>query len=705
MKRAILLVIAAAVGVACEPTSTLTYRKSQPPITSVQTSWLGNTYGGGDGQWVQGVLSALHVLPDDRVVAIGQDNEPDISRADIRIYQGGRAVGAWRGMADNGRSPGKAISGNGSYVFVAGTQARVGQGGHGYPPENVLWRVVRRFHLDGRPAPFAGGGGPDGSLLIMGSGQEHEVHALAASASTVLVATHDEGGKVTAFDPETMLSKTTFSVAHPAALAIDRGRGLWVAEGMARPERVLHFSEAGMLLPTVIERPDLVPVALAVDNENRLLVADGGTAQQIFVYVGLEADVSLAAQLGDPGGLRAARGKVSPKRLDSVVAVGASSDGQVVVGMNMTPGGGARITSLGGGTVDWELFGLPVYEAAALDPVTGDVFTRFERFDTNWQQPAGAQFAWHGHTIDAARFPLDPRLRWCGRGSSGRVLWLQGKRFWADASNAACIKLFRFTPDAETAIPAVVMGLPFSFVPAPFFISAQQGFFWRDGDADGTPTIDEIATFSPDAAWGGYIDDAGDIWRVQEDGNIVRVRFEGLGLDDVPKYTWENRQQQRIPPEFDRVQRLVYTPGSDTMVLSGYTKQQPNPYGDQQWVTIGTELLFYNDWDQSTRSLRWRVVLGGDGLRRYPSAMAMAGDRLFVMYTEDEAIAVFDVTTGAPLGTLRAGAGVHANLGVNFIGNGMSAFARPNGELVVFIADRLHAKVTVLRLPPNWKGT
>ena len=54
---------------ACTTHLELGERVLDPPVTVVETTWLGNSGGRSRQQWMQRTVSHVHALPDDRVTA------------------------------------------------------------------------------------------------------------------------------------------------------------------------------------------------------------------------------------------------------------------------------------------------------------------------------------------------------------------------------------------------------------------------------------------------------------------------------------------------------------------------------------------------------------------------------------------------------------------------------------------------------------
>jgi hypothetical protein len=86
------------------------------PALNVQTSWIGNTFGFGDGMWTQINITALAVSPGGRVYTNAPFAE---SGAEASVYQNAKLPGFAGGTHGWGNSGGNAIAINKRYAYVA----------------------------------------------------------------------------------------------------------------------------------------------------------------------------------------------------------------------------------------------------------------------------------------------------------------------------------------------------------------------------------------------------------------------------------------------------------------------------------------------------------------------------------------------------------------------------------------------------------
>jgi hypothetical protein len=151
-----------------------------------------------------------------------------------------------------------------------------------YPPSKTNWYCVRRYNLSGEPAPFAGGRGYHKSMLIVNtSGQ---VTGLANTGSELYVS-DNAANRIRVYDSGTLAELQSWSSDRPKQIAVDNQSNLWILQGKdaSNPPEIPHYSKTGTLLSKQIT--DLVhPTALAIENKDRLLVADNCPRQKVLIY-------------------------------------------------------------------------------------------------------------------------------------------------------------------------------------------------------------------------------------------------------------------------------------------------------------------------------------------------------------------------------------------------------------------------------------
>ncbi len=110
-------------------------------------------------------------------------------------------------------------------------------------------------------------------LIVNTSGQ---VTGLAKAGSELYVS-DSAANRIRVYDSETLAELRSWSSDRPKQIAVDNQSNLWILQGKdaSNPPKILHYSKTATLLSKQIT--NLVhPTALAIENKDRLLVADNG---------------------------------------------------------------------------------------------------------------------------------------------------------------------------------------------------------------------------------------------------------------------------------------------------------------------------------------------------------------------------------------------------------------------------------------------
>ncbi len=252
------------------------------------TSWIGNTYGYGDGSWTQIDIRAIAVTPQGKVYT----NAPwDESGAEASVYQDGKMLGFAGGTHGWGNAGGSAIAVNDRYAYVA-----IGVGNEkgrlvspGIWPEKgrQWWGISRRAIGDMRqPAPFRAATAGDSRAKMAASflkvndvptGTRDEVGGLAASMKR-LYATDPNHDSVDVYDAETMDKLSSFSAPEPGRIALAADGTLWLlGKTLTGPAKLLHVRADGR---PIDDAPALPADSEAVDVARRREIARGCGCRQ-----------------------------------------------------------------------------------------------------------------------------------------------------------------------------------------------------------------------------------------------------------------------------------------------------------------------------------------------------------------------------------------------------------------------------------------
>ncbi|MBD2436927.1 hypothetical protein [Nostoc sp. FACHB-110] len=665
--------------------------------TTYKTSWLGNTFGGGE-KWVQNNIEAMYVSPNGTVYT---NSHWDEGGREASIYKDGNVVGIVEDTHGWSRLGGKAVTANNKYIYIALSQGAIGKTDQDYPPENTTWYTVRRYTLLGKPAPFTGGRGWDKSMLIIGN--QSEVTGLATKANELYVSDAAKN-QIRVFNSETMQELRSFSVDKPGAIAIDQKGNLWVIQNQ---KQIQAYSPTGKPLSAKITNV-AQPSAIAIDHQNRLLIADNGRNQQILIYNIKNQPVQVGT-FGTKGGIYAGvPGEVQPLKLYGLTGVGADAAGNIYVNNNGFNKSGTDLRKLSSsGKILWQLHGLLFVDNADADPQTDglEVFTKQERFLIDYNQPSGKQWTYKAYTLNPFKYPQDPRLHTSPDATFVRRIKGQPFLFLTDMYSSF-IQIYRFNPakDGKVAIPAGMFAstneqsLKEKW---PAHQPEKGDWIWRDRNGNGLFDKDEYDRNEDYPYIGGWwVDSKGDVWKTlrTEDG-IRHYPLQGLDAHGNPIYTYASMKKQKTPSIFTDLRRIEYFPETDTMYLSGFTKDHP-AIGDDTKV-VGSEIARFDHWSQGNFTPTWRTVIPYDttGKREVATAaMSVAGDYVFAVTVKTAEVYVYHAKTGEMVKTLKPGPEVAGESGWIDIPHGIRAFQRSNGEYVVFVEEDWKGKVIMYRL-------
>ena len=670
-----------------------------------KTSWIGNSFGGGD-KWVQIKIEGMEVTRDGKVYT---NSIWDEAGREVGIYQNGDVIGKAEDLHGWGRHGGKAIAVDERYMYVAMQQSvekKAKAQGKDYPPSGTTWYAVRRYNLSGKPAPFPRGRGWDKSMLIVSTksaitglavNQQRLYVSDAATNSIRVYSTSNFGQQV-----------RNFPVSHPGKIATDRRGNLWVIQ--TNTHKILNYSASGKQLPGTITDAGK-PTAIAFDRRGKLLVTDNGVRQQVLIY-NVRRTPELVETLGIKGGVYAGvPGKVGDLKLYDLSGVGADARGNIYVNSGFHGGTDLRKFSPAR-KLQWQLLSLHFVDNADIDPQTDglDVFAKQERFSMNYSKPVGKQWTYKGYTLHPFKYPQDPRLHTSPTSVFFRRI--QGKRFMflTDMYNSF-LEIYRFNgkTDGEIAIPAGMFvgtngagGKAISGNWPP--LQPNEGeWIWRDRNGNGAFDKGEYDSSQDYPYLGGWwVDSRGDVWktlRTQDGVGIRHYPVQGVDLKGNPIYTYSTMEKQKNPSIFTDLRRIEYIPETDTMYLSGFTKEHPATRDDSKWY--GSELVRYDRWSKRNPRLRWRlqVPYNPQGKEELLTAsMSVAGDYVFLVTFKTAEVYIYRADTGKLVKTLKPGKEVAGESGWIDIPYGIRAVRRRNGEYLVFVEEDWKGKVIFYRL-------
>ncbi|KYC43872.1 hypothetical protein WA1_01600 [Scytonema hofmannii PCC 7110] len=684
--------------------------KITPAANTYTTSWIANSFGGGK-KWVQIQISGMYVTPDGTVYT----NSPwDEAGREVGIYQNGDVIGLADDLHGWERLGGVAVTADKNYIYVAMSQRQSGSPGEDYPPKGTTWYCVRRYNkTTGKTAPFPGGRGWDKSMAIVST--KSQVTGLANAGSELYVS--DSGGnKVRVYDTKTMKELRSFSVPNPGPQAVDGKGTLWIlpkAES-ASSGKVFHYSKQGKQLPNTIA--DVAkPSAIAVDNQGRLLIADNGPRQQVLIYSITGTKPVQVGTLGAKGGIYGGvPGAVGDLKFGGITGVGADAKGNIYVATDGFNRSGAELKQFSpSGKLLWRLMGLSFIDNADGDPATDavDVYTKDEHFVMDYSKPPGKQWTYKGFTINSFKYPQDPRLNTAPDAPFFRRIKGKPYLFLTDMYGVF-LQIYRFQKDTDGEIA----------IPSGMFIGTYEGkqaiqgkwppnqpksgeWIWRDKNGNGAFDSGEYDNSQDHPYIGGWwVDSKGDVWktlRTQDGVGIRHYPLQGIDNKGNPVYTYKSMSKQKTPSFFTDLRRIEYFPETDTMYLTGFTKEHPAINGDYAKL-VGSEIVRFDNWSKGNTKPRWRIVFPVDKSTPpevlTPSAVDVARDYVFAVTVKKAEVYVYNAKTGALVKTLKPGSEVGGESGWVDIPYGVRAFRRSNGEYLVFVEEDHKGKVIMYRV-------
>ena len=201
--------------------------------------------------------------------------------------------------------------------------------------------------------------------------------------------------------------------------------------------------------------------------------------------------------------------------------------------------------------------------------------------------------------------------------------------------------------------------------------------------------------------WAWEVDAKGDVWHGDPgDHTIKRYRF--LKWDSgKPVLSTEKPDSWPEPPGYDKIQRIHYDVGSDTLYLGAF----PTGVKDPAWGQVGAVLDRYDGWTAGKRERRWRAELPRDDEKLFPKAMDITGDYAFMVQVKPTRgiyalLNVFSLTDGKVVGQIWPGDAVGGFSGWVDITHAIHAHKRQDGEYLILVEEDFRGKNILYRWRP-----
>jgi hypothetical protein len=696
------------------------------------TSWLGNSFGYGDGKWMQQDIQAIDVAPDGTVyVNCGWDE----SGSEIAAYKNGDKLAVGGATHGWGAGGGEAITSNHTYVYAAmtiGNQTNTLVGAD-YPPNGQQWYGVTRRLVSNiaQGAPFTGGiansaNATKNSFLVVDTvttGVDAGIRGLAAS-DTELYVSDQYANQVIVYDANTMQRLRSFNVTSPGRIVIDTDSTLWIITGaMTGHPAVAHYSSSGApLAGAPLLLAGTVPTDVAIAPSGQLFISDNGPNQTILIYnKTASGQTQLANGLGTSRGVFHTGGSTQPGSFNGITGIGFDQAGNIYVGQNNEGPRQLASASVGSGAVlqaftgvsralKWELDGLTFVDSATFDPASENtIYTGSKIFTMDWTKPTGHQWTYSAFTVDRFTYPDDPELH-IGRDVRGEPMLrrLNGGKPYLYTLDPYSSQLFIYRFDAAHGNIAIPSGM-FAELPVAGGYPPNQPtvgeWMWRDTNGNGTVDASEYtgnpstgSTIGNSFIW---VDSQGNVWFGTPVSGIRELPLQGFDAVGNPIYQYTAAKTWPMPAAFNRIGRVLYVPETDTMYVTGFTPTIP--WNSSFWKEAGPYLARYDNWSTGNPTQRYFVPLAWNTQSSPPITtvgVATAGNYVFVAELYTQKIHVIDANTGLEVGYMTPGATVGNTSGQVDVKLGISATLRSNGEYDVLVEDDARAKILVYQWQP-----
>ncbi|NHA03717.1 SMP-30/gluconolaconase/LRE-like region family protein [Mucilaginibacter sp. HC2] len=607
----------------------INHQKNTNSVNDYTVTWFGNNFPAVTN-YVGNAARSMWVSPEGVVYTASLWDEKG---RNIGIYQNGNTIGAMGGTKD---SQGSAIGGDSTYIYTAQQAPNSG--------------YIGRYNRNSKTRDL---------LFKASNGTGEAIRGIVINGNEIFVSDF-AGNRIGVYSKTGSLLRE-WTVTEPGAITIDGQSQLWVTQMSAG--QLKSFSTSGVAGPVITMGANAQPSALYCDKAAGLLyVGDQGPDQNIKIYTNLASTPQLQGTFGVTGGYLEStmgiRGQTGDKRFTRIVGIGKDNTGQLYVLNN--PWGGSWDLGRNGatdihcygasGNLLWELQALNFEGNAAADSGTdGADFYSANIFYT-YSGTGGGRYK--GNTIDPFRYPSDPRINISdpSRGLHfGQFADVGGKKILiACGQNPDVLYSFYFNRNTDGYIA----------IPGDSFTKIRNGF---------------------------ALDSLGNVWTSQDKTNAIQY-YELTGFGGNGKPTWASPVSTPVPASIARLNRLIYLPNGDRMILAG---------GNNDWTLIGNRIEVYNGWKAGNRTPNTVITL----TRGQAKSMTAAGNYVFVGYYAMPNIDIFDLATGALVLSMTSNNDVYVGNDVDSM-YGISAYRKSNGQYLITKDDYNANKVVLYQWTP-----
>jgi hypothetical protein len=675
-------------------------------------SWIGNTYGL-PADHIAHNIDNIYVTPSGKVATITGWDEGGTNAA---IYSStGAKIGipVDSGTGSWGRMSGSAIFANDTYLYQSmkqnGRDGASKNADHFPQDRAMVWKCIRRYNHDGSAAPFPGGKGYDGSMLIVDAGPSELTPTGVLVLNNELYVSDPISGSVKVYNAATMSATPvrTWNVANPGLLDSDRFGFIWMLDTTRK--KLIRFSKTGALQAQSIDfSAALMPTAFCVDKvKDRILVTNNGAAQNVLIYSNIHRKPSLTSTFGKTGGINSGTpGVIGPLKFSEPKGVGIDSSGNIFIGNNGVGQGGGRLEKYNsGGTLQWRLNGAIFTANGSLNPSDEtEFYTHEHKFKLSLGNTTpGSEWSLAAQTVNKVKYPNDFRVPVAG---GSNYFWtttymrnVLGKKlmFISDMYGSG-LGIYRFNASThgETAIPG---GL--------FSNKEPTESIWRDANGNGSQDAGETESKNADNFYSTHIfpDANGGVWKANRESSTAKIRYfplQGFDGNGNPQYTYASSIGY-APTEIADVKRLEFDAPNNVLYAAGRSAESVS---DGDWGSVGDRLVRYNNFT-GTRSTAWSIALPHSA----PSpasefsvkAFCEAGDYIFLVANRNGRIYVHKKSDGSKVGEILPTSATGSKSGWSDFNGAIRATKRSNGEYLIFVEENGYGKVMMYRWLPSAK--
>lgn len=694
--------------------------------TSHVYSWIANDFNGYGRQFEDGTqvlhdIATIYVTPDGTVYTNTEWEENGHNFTEIKD---GVQTNIGFGSHGWGYEGGLAVAANDKYVFFG--QSANNEGGglydrypNNYPPKGVGWQgIQRRLREDiTQGANFEGGVGKHGApatqtasyKVLFEEGSTYSKITSLACDNRRLYAAACQENKIFVLDAESMTQLDVWNVESPQTIALDKNNVLWVNQTSTNKILSFNATSGKQLSGEIVFEEGTRPWAMCVDKNNQLYISDLGPNEWILVYNNLDATPTLSHTLGEKGGVYSGvAGEIKDWKFYHISGLGVDDNNNLVVANagiyhhreNAVLHTGATYIecyNLDSREKQWELRGTSFVDTATLDPKDETiVYYNENQYRLDYSKSPGKEWQYEAFTLNPHKYPDDPRIGMTN--TVKKVLYVQDQKILLTTDmDGASLAIFRFdeTTDGMIAIPA-----------GAFFSENNKGKQWTDNNGDGQMDEDEItnAGLVTDLGRDYLMLDNGMLIKGCDSGNIYELPFRGFNKYGVPIWEGEKPEITNIQEDFSgmQVKRMWYDKESDLMFVG-----LQDPSINVLWRTIGNRVACYENWfNKNARKLRYTInvpygdPLGhslGGGSNDYATGMSVAGEYLFIGYTEKPQIYILKKDTGELYDIIERPIEVTpVEVWIDTTAS-YQAFQLANGEYIIFVEDDVMTKNWMIR--------